>query len=103
MGHRRIFASAVAVLAIAGGLVIGAPAGGRTTAGVDDDVRINQIQVIGSHNSYKRMVSPAEEELRRSFLSDGANLMQYQQLYQSNMKVAQVANTLFDAALQMLG
>ncbi|MFG6488969.1 flagellar hook-associated protein FlgK [Roseateles sp. BYS78W] len=34
---------------------------------------------------------------------EATNLMQYQQLYQSNMKVAQVANTLFDAALQMLG
>ncbi|MBV8503239.1 MAG: flagellar hook-associated protein FlgK [Paucibacter sp.] len=34
---------------------------------------------------------------------EATNLMQYQQLYQSNMKVAQVANTLFDAALHMLG
>ena len=34
---------------------------------------------------------------------EATNLMQYQRLYQSNMKVAQVANTLFDAALQMLG
>jgi flagellar hook-associated protein 1 FlgK len=34
---------------------------------------------------------------------EATNLMQYQQMYQANMKVAQVANTLFDAALQMLG
>ena len=34
---------------------------------------------------------------------EATNLVQYQQLYQANMKVAQVANQCFDAALQMLG
>jgi len=34
---------------------------------------------------------------------EATNLMQYQQMYQANMKVAQVAHQLFDATLQMLG
>ncbi|MBO9689666.1 flagellar hook-associated protein FlgK [Roseateles chitosanitabidus] len=34
---------------------------------------------------------------------EAINLMQYQQMYQSNMKVVAVANQLFDATLQMLG
>jgi len=34
---------------------------------------------------------------------EAVNLMQYQQMYSSNMKVVSVANDLFDATLQMLG
>ncbi|PZP35643.1 MAG: flagellar hook-associated protein FlgK [Roseateles depolymerans] len=34
---------------------------------------------------------------------EAVNLMQYQQMYQSNMKVVSVANDLFDATLAMLG
>ena len=34
---------------------------------------------------------------------EAINLVQYQQMYQSNMKVIAVANTLFDATLQMMG
>ena len=77
MGHRRGLATAVAAAALVGAVLVGQPASSRVRA-VDEDVRINQVQVIGSHNSYKRMVSDPEEELRRSFIGDGADLMQYQ-------------------------
>jgi flagellar hook-associated protein 1 FlgK len=34
---------------------------------------------------------------------EAVNLMQYQQMYNANMKVITVANELFDAMLQMVG
>ena len=34
---------------------------------------------------------------------EAANLIQYQQMYQANMKVISVANQLFDSTLQLLG
>jgi hypothetical protein len=83
MAHRRHLAGAFAAAALLATLIVAQPVGSapdgaaRVTA-VDDEVRINEVQVVGSHNSYKRMVSSAEEELRRSFLSDGADLMSYQ-------------------------
>ena len=46
--------------------------------GTSDDVRINEIQVIGSHNSYKRMVTDEEQELVRGVILDGADLMAYE-------------------------
>lgn len=51
-----------------------APAAPRA---VDDDVHLNEIQTVGSHNSYKVMPSQAEDDLRRSFIADGADLMEY--------------------------
>ena len=45
---------------IAGAVCVAVLAGGATAfAGVDDAVRINQIQVIGSHNSYHSGLTPA--------------------------------------------
>lgn len=73
--------SVVALLAAGmagGGPAATAPEGVAAISAVDDEVRINEVQVVGSHNSYKRMVSPAEETLRRSFIGDGADLMSYQ-------------------------
>lgn len=87
MGKRRIVALVSVVAALAGAaLVTGAPVSSRPStadraaavAGVDDDVHLNEIQVVGSHNSYKKMVSPPEEALRRSVINGGADLMQYQ-------------------------
>lgn len=84
MGHRRYIAVAAATAALAAGvLVLGSPVSSRPTApaapaALDDDVHLNQIQVVGSHNSYKKMVSPAEDALRRSVISDAADLMEYQ-------------------------
>jgi len=42
-----------------------------------DDVRLNEIQVIGSHNSYHVVPDPDEEALRRAVLGSAADLMQY--------------------------
>jgi len=88
MGHRRFIALASAGAALAAAAFVGAgPVSSRpatsgapvaATAGVDDDVHLNEIQVVGSHNSYKKMVSDKEEALRRSVISTAADLMQYQ-------------------------
>lgn len=52
-----------AVMALAvGGLVASAPAG--ADAAVDDAVRLNQIQTVGSHNSYHLRSTQAEYEVR---------------------------------------
>lgn len=50
-----------------GTLALVAPARARATPvvpGLDDLVRLNQIQVIGSHNSYHQEATSAEEQLR---------------------------------------
>jgi hypothetical protein len=87
MANRRIIALATAAAALAAAAtVIGSPVSSRPTAtaapaavaGVDDDVHLNEIQVVGSHNSYKKMVSDKEEALRRQFIDGAADLMQYQ-------------------------
>src|SRR4051794_7093630 len=87
MGKRRFVALVSVAAAFAGtAIVMGAPVSSRPTtatqaaavAGVDDDVHLNEIQVVGSHNSYKKMVSDKEEALRRSLISTAADLMQYQ-------------------------
>lgn len=48
--------------AVAGVIALGAAARGLA-AGPDDDVRINQIQVIGSHNSYHAGLTPGVAKL----------------------------------------
>ncbi|MCU1371135.1 MAG: putative secreted protein [Ilumatobacteraceae bacterium] len=87
MGHRRYIALAsAAVTCAAAAVAFGAPVSSRPTApdrpaavaGVDDDVHLNEIQTVGSHNSYKTMVSDKEEALRRQFIDGAADLMQYQ-------------------------
>ncbi len=87
MGHRRFIALAAAAAALAATVVVaGSPVSSRSSsvaapssvAGVDDDVHLNEIQVVGSHNSYKTMVSDKEEALRRQFIDGAADLMQYQ-------------------------
>jgi hypothetical protein len=87
MGHRRFVALVSAAAALAGAAVVvgspvssspGAPARPAAVASIDDDVHLNEIQVVGSHNSYKKMVSDKEEALRRQFIDGAADLMQYQ-------------------------
>lgn len=70
----------LALVAVAGA---GAPRafGGAQAVGavdVDGDVRLNQIQVIGSHNSYHLAAPPAESDLRRSFIGDAEDALLYQ-------------------------
>jgi len=51
--------------------------GANGCATVDDIVRLNQVQVIGSHNSYHLVASPEESELRRSFIGDEEDKLLY--------------------------
>jgi len=44
---------------------------------VDDDVHLNEVQVVGSHNSYHLIPSQAEVDLRRSFIGDADDALQY--------------------------
>ncbi|MCB0965115.1 MAG: hypothetical protein KDA98_17695, partial [Acidimicrobiales bacterium] len=89
----------VAALAVPAAVTSAAPDRPAAVRGVDDEVRINQIQVVGSHNSYKRMVSPAEEALRREFIGAGADLMAYQHeplgVQFSHQKVRQIELDVF--------
>jgi len=50
------------------------PAGTRA---LDDEVHLNEIQVVGSHNSYHLIPSPAEVELRRSVIGDADQALEY--------------------------
>lgn len=54
----------------------GAPTAARAVPG--DDVRLNEIQVVGSHNSYKVLPSQEEQDLIRGVIGAGADLMQYE-------------------------
>lgn len=78
--------AAVVVAAVAAGVGsgpapvgAGAPVAGRSARVLPgDDVRLNEIQVVGSHNSYKVLPSQAEQDLIRGVIGSGADLMQYQ-------------------------
>src|SRR5690606_26678065 len=73
--RNRIAAGVAALLLTAVSAITGSPA---SQAEVGDDVRLNEIQVVGSHNSYKVLPSQAEQDLIRSVIFGGADLMQYQ-------------------------
>lgn len=79
---RRVLVGGAAALAVAAAAVAGGSAATsaptRVAAGANADVRLNQIQVVGSHNSYHELPSPAEQELRRGFIGEGADAMTYQ-------------------------
>jgi len=81
MGTARRSAAAVALAAVAlamGSLVSGAGAGAGAAPKADTSVHINQIQVIGSHNSYHQLPSAPEVALRHSILGQGDEGMTYQ-------------------------
>jgi hypothetical protein len=77
-----VFAASLALGAAAvgsGSTPVGAgPGGAGARALPGDDVRLNEIQVVGSHNSYKVLPSQAEQDLIRSVIGAGADLMQYE-------------------------
>lgn len=50
------------------------------TEGQDEELRINQIQTIGSHNSYRKLPSQEEQDLLRSFIGDEADKLEYEHL-----------------------
>lgn len=78
MGHHIRRALACALLLAPVSVAPLAPAGGGPVAeGIDDTVRLNQVQVVGSHNSYHVEASRAESDLRRQFIGDEENALQY--------------------------
>ncbi len=52
-------------------------AAGRRSTGVDDSVRLNQVQVIGSHNSYHQVPPAKEVALRRQFIGAADDQLEY--------------------------
>ncbi|HEV7720497.1 MAG TPA: phosphatidylinositol-specific phospholipase C1-like protein [Iamia sp.] len=76
MGRRLRRAALVAVLAT--GALAGVTGPTPAPAGaVTDPVHLNEIQVVGSHNSYHLAASPEETEVRRAFIGDGDDALQY--------------------------
>ncbi|HEX7131862.1 MAG TPA: Ca2+-dependent phosphoinositide-specific phospholipase C [Iamia sp.] len=67
-------AALVAVLAT--GTLVGAT-GSTPAQAIPEGLRLNQIQVVGSHNSYHLAASPEETAVRREFIGDGDNALQY--------------------------
>ena len=91
--NRRIGAAVAATAAFASFAVAALGASGPSASarpGVDrsasaqaqpgDDVRLNEIQVVGSHNSYHLMPSQAERDLRRSFIGSAEDRLEYRHL-----------------------
>lgn len=50
---------------------------GATADGIDDSVHLNQIQVVGTHNSYHVEATKAEEDLRRQFIDGAESQLEY--------------------------
>src|SRR4051794_15656059 len=84
MGHRR--RTGVAIAAVAMALALGPALSGTAHAKpaavgskrvLDDDVHLNQVQVIGSHNSYHEALQGKEYDLRHQFLGDADQAFMY--------------------------
>jgi len=84
--RRAVSAAVVAALVLLTAVVAvsGSPAQGRSGAArafpdpaVDSLVHLNQIQTIGSHNSYKEVASPEERSLRESFIGSAEQQLDY--------------------------
>jgi len=85
MGRRRRITAiaALAVSALLGGPLLSGSAGSHASAagavgGIDNSVHLNQIQVVGSHNSYHQLLTDKEQTLRHSFIGDGDQSLLYQ-------------------------
>lgn len=82
-GVRRLL---LPVVAVAVGLVAtacfppGGPGGPGPGTAVRHVVRLNQIQVVGSHNSYHLEATPAESDLRAAVDAEGEKSLQYSHL-----------------------
>lgn len=73
MGRSRFTFAAVA---LALGLVV-AVGCAPTPNPMDEQVHLNQIQTIGSHNSYHLLADEPERTLRRSFIGSGEDSLEY--------------------------
>src|SRR3954471_7831921 len=80
--HRTVTRRIVAVLVVL--LVACSSGGGRSAASSapksyphDDELRLNQIQTVGSHNSYHVQAEPKLFEALKGFSADLANSVEY--------------------------
>jgi Phosphoinositide phospholipase C, Ca2+-dependent len=78
--------SGAVTLALASALALGPvfPGGAAVAAAFPHhphpyDLRLNQIQVVGSHNSYHDEAPPAEEQIRSAFDPAGEKALEYDQ------------------------
>lgn len=79
LSHRRAGLVATAVIALVAALTVSLGGGTASRAeGPADAVRLNQIQTIGSHNSYHLVPPPEELALRSLFTEEQDLLMQYE-------------------------
>jgi hypothetical protein len=62
---QKVIRATIWIALAAGGLAVGAASIAQTTAQQDQLVHLNQIQVIGSHNSYNLGFAPSEEKYAR--------------------------------------
>ncbi|MBX3314914.1 MAG: phosphatidylinositol-specific phospholipase C1-like protein [Actinobacteria bacterium] len=80
---RRLRVASVAAAALVASMAIvtnGTTAGAAPGQAPGDDVRINEIQVVGSHNSYHELLSQPEIDLRRSVIGSADDQMEYRHL-----------------------
>ncbi|MCB0977257.1 MAG: phosphatidylinositol-specific phospholipase C1-like protein [Acidimicrobiales bacterium] len=75
-----VLAAAAAVASLGMAAVPGLSAQAQDTGLPGDDIRLNEIQVVGSHNSYHLMPSQAELDLRRSVIGAAEDRMEYRHL-----------------------
>ena len=69
MAHHKRVATALGAVVLVATSLVGTSAVGADSPGVNGDVKLNQIQVVGSHNSYHMRASQAEYEIRQSVAS----------------------------------
>lgn len=90
---RLLGAVAAAALLVGAGACSGSDSGGGGSAAggagtttttsafpKDDQLRLNQIQVIGSHNSYHQRMPEAATKVLRSFIGNAVEALDYQHL-----------------------
>ena len=68
---------AASIAALAASLLAAPPALATSTAEDDGQLRLNQVQVIGSHNSYHQEATLAESVLRAIVAPDGQKALEY--------------------------
>jgi hypothetical protein len=66
--------TAAATTSIAAALALLGP---PSASAADEGLRINQVQVVGSHNSYHQEATPAESALRAIVAPDGQRALEY--------------------------
>ena len=64
--HNRVAAAFLLAVALVAGTTTSHRSAGAIAPGIDDSVKLNQIQTIGTHNSYHLRATQAEYEVRQA-------------------------------------